>query len=280
MVEGSKGDNWQSERLRGFLTGDWSNLPEGFLRETFLEKLFSRIFNVLPSDPRCIDCNAPFAGIGGSFTRIIGFDRSNLTPKLCNHCDRWMKKHEVGVEIDLTMLFADVRGSTSLAESMGIIEFRNLINRFYKATTDVLVESYAVIDKLIGDEVAAGYVPGLAGPDYTARAVEAAQELLRSTGHADPEGPWVPVGVGVHSGLAYIGTVGSPEGMTDITVLGDAANTASRLASQAGPGEVIVSEEAASLANLEVGTLERRVLELKGKTEPVTVSVLRVAPTG
>ena len=126
------------------------------------------------------------------------------------------------------------------------------------------------------EQVAAAFVPGIAGMDYTAQAVKAAIELLHTTGHADSEGPWIPVGVGVHRGTAYIGTVGSPEGMTDITILGDAANTASRLASEAGVGEIIVSEKAAELANLEITSLEGRDLDLKGKSEAIPVRVIRV----
>jgi adenylate cyclase len=174
------------------------------------------------------------------------------------------------------MLFADVRGSTNLAEEIGTSAFHRLINRFYKVSTEVLVKTDALIDRLIGDEVIGLYVPGIAGPEYTQKAVEAARALLEVTGHADPDGPWIRVGAGVHTGTAYVGAVGSSESMSDITVLGDAANTTARLASQAGPGEVLISEEACRLTKLNFENCESRTLKLKGRIEPVGVRVIRV----
>jgi adenylate cyclase len=176
------------------------------------------------------------------------------------------------------MLFADVRGSTAIAENVSPTEFSRLISRFYKVSTDVMVNSDAMIDKLIGDEVTGLYTPGLAGLDHARVAIEAAKLLLTVTGHSDKEGPWVPVGAGVHTGRAFVGAVGSEQGLTDITTLGDAPNTAARLASAAGIGEVVVSEDAANAADLDISGLESRNLELKGKSKPVAVHVIKIHP--
>jgi adenylate cyclase len=176
------------------------------------------------------------------------------------------------------MLFADVRGSTGMAENVSPIEFRHLMNRFFETTTGVLVNSGALIEKFIGDEVSAMYVPGFAGPEHPRRAVEAARKLLSATGHTKPGGPWIPVGVGVHSGIAFVGTVGSADGVNYITALGDAVNTAARLASQAGPGEIVVSESSMKAGGMALNDAEQRCLELKGRNEPVDVRVIRVAP--
>ena len=175
------------------------------------------------------------------------------------------------------MLFADVRGSTTMAERISPTEFSRLMNRFYAAATRVLVESDALIDKLVGDEVIGLYVPGMAGPDHARLAVQAGHELLRAVAQAGRAGSSLPVGVGVHTGTAYVGTAGS-EGVVDVTALGDAMNTTARLASQAGAGEVLVSEAACAAAGLETVGLEQRRLELKGRSEPVSVWVLRIAP--
>jgi adenylate cyclase len=137
-----------------------------------------------------------------------------------------------------------------------------------------MVRTDALIDKIIGDQVAAMYVPGFAGAAHARRALEAAQEILRATGHARPEGPWIPLGAGVHTGTAFVGSVGSAEGTSDITVLGDAANTAARLASSARQGEILISDAAYRAAGSDFGELEKRNLELKGKSEPVLVHVL------
>jgi adenylate cyclase len=84
---------------------------------------------------------------------------------------------------------------------------------------------------------------------------------------------FVPVGVGVHTGVAFVGSVGD-KGVSDFTALGDAVNTAARLASAANDGEVLVTSTAANAGGI-AGTSERRRLELRGRTEPVDVVVLR-----
>ena len=232
------------------------------------------LLGVLPSNPRCRFCYAPFSGVGGTLMRLFYDKRpSRMNPQLCNACEIFAEQHQGGIEVEMTLLFADVRGSTTLAEGMSPAEFGTLINRFYNAVSKVLIKSDALIDKLIGDQAAGIYVPGFAGDEHSLRAVEAAQETLRVTGHGDPDGPWIPLGVGVHTGIAFLGSVGSQDGTTDITVLGDAPNTAARLSSDARKGEVLVSDATCTAAGLDTDKMERRVLDLKGKSEPVTVYV-------
>lgn len=231
-------------------------------------------FRLIPSDPRCRLCNAPFSGVGGLVTRLSGRGRSRGNPHFCDACELYARQHPGGAEIELSMLFADVRGSTGLAERVGATEFAGLMNRFFLTASRVLIRSDAMVDKLLGDEVIGFYLPAFAGPDHAARAVEAARDLLLATGHGTAGGPSVPVGAGVHTGVAFAGAVGR-EGSADFVVLGDAVNTASRLASEAGAGEILVSEAACRAAGVEAGAWEERNLELKGRTEPVRVSVLR-----
>ncbi len=234
-----------------------------------------RLFRHLPSSPRCKNCFAPFTGPGGAIVRhVFGKQRSNMNPLLCNVCEVFAKEHQGGAEVELSLLFADVRGSTALAERMSPTEFSRLIDRFYNTATQIMAQSDALIDKIIGDQAAAFYVPGLAGPEHARRAIEAAQEILRATGHRQPEGPWIPLGVGVHTGVAFVGSVGSESGASDITVLGDAANTAARLSSSARVGEILISDAAYRAAGIAFGALEERQLELKGKSEPIHVHVL------
>jgi adenylate cyclase len=179
-----------------------------------------------------------------------------------------------GAEIELSMLFVDVRGSTTLAESMNATEFGALMNRFYEATIKVLVHANAFIDKLVGDEVTALFIPGYVGPRHPESAVEAGRALLRVTGHGESGGPWIPVGVGVHTGVAWVGSIVGASGSADFTALGDNVNIAARLASQAGAGEVLVTEATLAASGAEIGHLERRELQLKGKSAPVSVRVL------
>jgi adenylate cyclase len=256
-----------------YLTGDTSQLSP-------LVKFVRRVFIHLPSAPRCRVCNAPFRGIGGAVVGMMGFGvgRSSFNPSLCGRCEVIIKKHQVGAEIQLTMLFADVRGSTPLAEQIGVSAFHQLINRYYQACARVLAESGALVVRLIGDSVIGLYVPGIAGPDHARAALEAACALLSDTGHADREGPWIQVGIGVQTGQAYVGAVGSSTTISDVTVLGDVANSTARLCSLAQPGEILVSKQTYHEARRASDDCELRLLQLKGRSEPLEAYVVRVLP--
>ena len=239
------------------------------------ERRMRRLFRLLPGYPRCNNCYAPFQGTGNIVTKyIFGKHPSNLNPQLCNICEQFARQYQGGAEVELSLLFADVRGSTTLAEGMSPTEFSKLVNRFYRAATEVMVKTDALIDKIIGDQIAGMYVPGFAGPEHARRAIEAAQLILRNTGHYRAEGPWIPLGVGVHTGTAFVGSVGLKGGTSDITVLGDLPNTAARLSSSAGQGEILISTTAYEAAGLQTEQLEQRIIELKGKSEPVVTYVL------
>lgn len=249
---------------RGILTGDDAVLP---LRQ------FRHLWSLIPSGPRCKFCNAPYSGIGGPIMRVLGKGPSRLTPELCQQCQSYASRYLGGAEIELTMLFADVRGSTTLAEQMSAANFAQLISRFFAIASDLLMRSHALVDRLVGDQVIGLYVPGFAGPDHRRLAIETAQALLRATGHGASDGPWIPVGVGVHTGVAYVGAVGAEGKATDITVLGDAPNTAARLSSAAAAGEILISLDS-YVAEINLENREKRWLELKGKSQPVGVYVL------
>jgi len=239
------------------------------------ERRQRHLFRLFPGSPRCKNCYAPFEGTGSLIVKTFyGKERSNLNPQLCNICEQFAQQYQGGAEVELSLLFADVRGSTTLAETMNPTQYSQLINRFYKAATQVMVNSDALIDKIIGDQVAGMYVPGFAGKEHARRAIDAAQNILHRTGHQDKDGPWIELGVGVHTGSAFVGSLGSEQGTTDITVLGDAANIAARLSTEAGVGEVLVSEPAFTAADIQLGDLEKRTLTLKGRSAPLLVCVL------
>lgn len=234
-----------------------------------------RLYAMLPSSPRCKLCYAPFGGVGGLIMRMAGRERSRMNPNMCGVCERLAKEHPGGAEVQLSLLFADIRGSTSLAEKLGTKSFSDLIARFYNAATDELIKADGLIDRLIGDEVIALFVPALAGPKHAGAAVRAAEGILRATGHEERQGPWVPIGAGVHTGTAFVGALGT-SGVSDITALGDDVNLTARLASAAGAGEILITEAARADAGLATDGLESRHLQLKGRAEPVDVWVMRI----
>jgi adenylate cyclase len=169
-----------------------------------------------------------------------------------------------------------VRDSTPLAESKGPSGFKEIIGRFYKETSKVLIERNAMVNRLMGDQVIALFVPRFVGKNHAGVALEAAKDLLRVTGHGQGKEPWISVGAGVHTGTAYVGAVGAAEGVTEIAVLGIAPTLCARLSSKAAAGEILISEDAVKSGNLKVDGLENRLLELKGVSESMSVRVMKI----
>ncbi len=180
------------------------------------------------------------------------------------------KYHRVAQE-EVTILFADILGSTRMAERLGTTEFSRLIDRYYQVRSRMLIEADAMIEKLIGDEVTGVFLPGFAGDRHASIAVRTARKLMKATGHSDPQGPWAPLGIGIHTGTAYMGSVGQPGGLTDIAALGAVVNTAARITAQAAPGEILISEETRIRSNLDELGWQQKALGLKDVSTPTTV---------
>jgi adenylate cyclase len=248
--------------------GDW------FSTSAFdVDKRLRHINRVLPRDPRCKFCNAPFQGVGGMLMRtFFGKKRSLLNPRFCNMCDEASRAFPGGAEVAMSMLFADVRGSTALSETMSPTAFSQLINRFYTISTKIIVQEDGLVEKLAGDSVAAFWGAGFAGAQYVRRTINVAQHLVRSMSAQQ-----IPIGIGVHAGNAFFGAMGTADGLTNISAIGDEVNLAARLASKAAAGEIIVSEQALNAAGIDGSKLESRSLELKGISAPVPVRVMRGA---
>jgi adenylate cyclase len=225
------------------------------------------VFRYLPSAPRCKLCNNPFGGLAGHVLAAAGFKPSRKNPNLCTRCCDALPTG--GAEVDIAVLFADVRGSTALGERAGATDFAALLNRFYIAATRTLLHHDAVIDKLIGDEVMAFFVQGISGTQYRLRAVEAGMELLQAVGYGTHEGPWLEVGAAVNAGVAYVGNVG--EAVVDFTALGDTVNVAARMQQGAAGGELLV---AGGVADELVAHAPRRTLILRGHQQPMEAFAL------
>jgi adenylate cyclase len=232
-----------------------------------------RLHRAIPSAPRCKLCLSPFGAPGYWVMRFRGHPRWSKNPKYCAGCFRMIERNHGGAEIECSLLFADVRGSTALAEGMPARDFNRLMGRFHDVAFEVVVDRDGFVDKFVGDEIIGIFVPAMAGTDHARQALEAARELMRRTGHHDARGPWLPIGAGVATGIAYVGSVGQgPD--TDLTAMGDLVNTTARLASQAGRGEILVPLETAVVLGLPAD-LERRLLTLRGKRQPTEAVVLK-----
>jgi len=238
-------------------------------------RFFKPIYRVLPSAPRCHLCYIPFHGIGGFLARrILDVKPSPMNPQVCNTCERFAEEHPGGAEVEISVLFADIRGSTTLAEKMGRKEYSELIHRFYFAGTRPLYSNFALIEKFAGDGMTAFFAPAFAGSNHAATAIKAAKEILHATGHGEGKTPWIPVGVGINTGVAYVGAMKMEGGRIDITILGDMVNTAARLCAQAAPGEILVGNAAMDMSGLSKEKHVSRELTLKGKQEAVSAWVI------
>lgn len=232
-----------------------------------------RLLRRVPSAPRCKMCAAPFGGLGAPIMRVIGRAPWKKNHLYCGVCFTVLQNLKGGAEIDCSLLFADVRGSTRLAEQMSPSKFRQLMARFYESAAGVLVERDAIVDKFVGDEVVAIFIPALAGDAHAARAIASARALMDVTGNTGGGRPWLPLGAGVHTGTAFVGSVG--QGVAaELTALGDVVNVTARLASAAAAGEILCTTEAARTALLPTDELEHRRLNLRGKSAATEVVVL------
>lgn len=256
-------------------TGD---MPARMNPPWFERKAFRPLIKRLPHSPRCDICYIPFGGIGGWFSKSFWHvEPSKLNPRLCNLCERYAEEYNGGVELEISILFVDVRGSTTMAEDLSTEEFRSKIDRFYRAATEVFYRNNGFVEKLLGDEVAGFFVPGFAGPKHAKVALDTGRQIMRAMGYGRSSEPWIPVGMGINTGLAYVGSVNAGSGITDISMLGDAVNTTARLTSLAGAGEILISEAARKAADLQPDGMDARNLQLKGKRKTVKAWALKMS---
>ncbi|HET8566025.1 MAG TPA: adenylate/guanylate cyclase domain-containing protein [Solirubrobacterales bacterium] len=229
------------------------------------EQMLSRLMRALPSSPRCGLCGAPFAGFGGRILRPLGYRPSRKSPNLCATCIEAAPPG--GMTTEAGVLFADIRGFTALSERREPEEVSALLRRFYRSAERVLFPE-AIIDKLIGDEVMALYLPIYGSFEEAAPVMlRHARELLQAVGYGEEEGPFAEVGIGLDYGEVFVGKVGQGS-VNDFTAIGDVVNVASRLQGQAEGGEIVAS--ARLVERLEGAPPGEPIeLELKGKAEPV-----------
>jgi adenylate cyclase len=255
------------EEWRALLTGDHRSVLA-----------LRRAFRSVPAAPRCKLCHAPFGGAGG-FVLRPWFGPWERNAQLCKNCMRGLTKTGVGgAEVELSLLFVDVRGSTGLGERLRPADFSALLSSFYRLAAHAITSNDGVVDKFVGDEAIGLFIPGFSGPDHAAKAIAAGREILASAGRSDASAIGaIPVGAGVHTGIAYVGSLGSSEQISDFTALGDPVNTTARLAATAEAGEVLISTAAAQRAGLDSSGLTLRSVEIRGRDVGLDVYSVRLS---
>jgi len=227
-----------------------------------------RLFGLLPSPWRCKFCNAPFRGPYAGAVKRIGYAPSRKNPQVCARCIE--RAPEGGAIVPLAILFADVRGYTSICEQRPAAEVHEFLQRFYQTASAALLAQEGLLGQIAGDEVMGLFVPGIAGPQYRRKAVEASRSLARAVRYTDSAAGGLEIGIGVASGEEFVGNVGGG-GYKDFTAVGDVTNTAARLTSVARDGEIIIDAPTYEAVARGYPDAERQQLALKGKRAWVDV---------
>jgi adenylate cyclase len=253
MVDDEPLDDPDSAQWKAMLTGDDPSLLK-----------VRRMWRHIPAAPRCKVCASPFHGFGGAVARVFWHGPMRENPLLCKACFGQMVKHPGGAELEISVVFADVRGSTGLAERSSASDFRKLIQAYYRSAAVAIDDNGGIVDKFLGDGVMALFIPVIAGENHAGRAIAAGRAILAAVEHDGLAAKGLMVGAGVHTGEAFVGVVGGDE-KTDFTALGDTVNIAARLGGLAGAGELLVSRTAWDQAGLGPPPSERQV-EIAGRT--------------
>ena len=251
----------------------WQGILKGESPLAISQRVGRRLFSLVPSSVRCKFCNAPFRGRYAGMFGWVGYTPSRKNPNICERCIE--RAPEGGALVPVSVLFADVRGYTSIAEQLSSVETTALLHRFYHAASVALLSHDAILGQIAGDEVMAIFVPGLAGARFPRQAVLAAGALLRGVGYGTTAGSWLEVGVGICTGEEYVGNVGGG-GFKDFTAIGDITNTAARLQASAAGGEIVMCASTYDAVAEAYPAAEPQHLQLKGKQSTVESFRIRI----
>jgi len=224
-----------------------------------------RRYQMIPGKPRCHLCYAPMGGLGGWLMRFAKLRPSARNPNYCNACDGFLAAFPGGADVDLSMLFCDLRGSVELSSKMSPREFTQLIMRMRAIVLEKLWKHDGFVLQFQGDSVIGVWPPGFVGPDHAKKAVAAAREIADALAQERDKGQEIPAGIGVHTDTVYLCTVASANGaLQEISAFGEGVNIAARLSAVAGAGEVFLSEAIISAAELAGQGIEVQDFTLKG----------------
>ena len=173
------------------------------------------------------------------------------------------------------MLFSDIRGFTALSEKMPASDMATLLTDYFTEMVECVFKNEGTLDKFIGDAVMAQWGAPIGSKEDPDKAMKAAIEMMQeldklNVGWKAQGRPELQIGIGLNHGEAFAGNIGS-ERRLEYTVIGDVVNTASRLCSAAGPGEILISEEMRKSLSTVPPLAVCPPMELKGKSQPVPV---------
>ena len=226
----------------------------------------------LPTRPRCRLCLVPFSGLGGWIMRLRGKGPNSRNPNFCNACDKFLEAFPGGVETEMSMLYVDIRQSTEYADGHEAASVSRRINAFLNHATRKVTDHDGFVMAFYGDCVVAAWPPGFSGGGHAQKANRAALELVEEGTIVSHSGEPIPVGVGVHTGDIFIGTVSALGGsLRDVSIFGSNVNLTARMAAQAGVSQVLASAAHLRACGKRPEDYPSETVELKGFAEPVAV---------
>jgi len=202
--------------------------------------------------------------------RLIGVKSSRMNPNLCTVCERFFsrvygKKQAI---FPATVLFADLRGYTSMAEDTESEEVVEILDEFYDECADAIWAHDGVVNKFMGDAVLAIFNFPYTREDHAEQAALAALDIQkRWSKHAPASGAPLGVGIGIHTGQASIGEIG--KACKEFTITGPVVNLASRIQGAAQSGEILVSDQVYARLAGRIPSSGERDVQLKGIDAPV-----------
>jgi adenylate cyclase len=202
--------------------------------------------------------------------------RLYVPPQVFDLIEAGDAKLELGGSMQsVTVLFADIRGFTKLSEQMDAPEVVTLLNEFFTVMTDAIFKTGGTLDKFIGDCIMALFGSPIPAEDSPLRAIEAAAEMQRqarelSESRVSAGLNSIHIGIGIHTGQAVVGNIGSTQRM-QYTAIGDTVNIAARLVGKAAAGEILVSSATRDALGDRCSAAPLGELELKGRAGKVGV---------
>lgn len=208
--------------------------------------------------------------------QIKGMLDSYVSPEVVNILLKNPEKLTLGGEDrDVTVFFSDIRGFTSLSEGMTPQELVSLINKYLSMMTDIIMDNRGTVDKYIGDAIMAFWGAPLDDPEHPFRACKASLEMLKALEELNrelPEGKKINIGIGINTGIATIGNMGSTK-KKNYTAMGDTVNLASRLegVNKLFHTRIIISEYTYERVKDKILARELDLIRVKGKKIPVKI---------
>ena len=246
-----------------------------------------------PSYARCRLCLLPFSGIGGVWMRRVhNWGPSGRNRHYCNKCDDFINNNPGGAKVEMSVLFVDIRNSSRIAEKLDPALFAKIIRRFTKIVAKTLTDEDGFIFKFSGDALGTVYPPGFLGPvEHARRAIAGAESLLRTAMPRAPGGGELSIGIGVHTGLTYIGTLNEDEKgqdpssekvhekvYDDVQPIGDVPNVSAGLSAM-GQNQAFISESTLIAAGYNSKGLKLEDVYVKSRVAPVPIcKVTRQTP--